>query len=145
MIVYYYGVWAPESGRGHALYDRVGMSVREGKLPATYPLPKLYMIDGLLAGPHAEQSACALAFFYSAAHVIEIRAGGGPSTVSVWTLIQCGDYTGDERPGSNSGLIAEGRHTFRAMRELWAEHFPAQLARIEAAAPLRPPPREPEP
>lgn len=40
-----------------------------------------------------------------------------------YTVLAWHDYTGDSRPGSNSALIAEGRHTFEKMTALLGQAF----------------------
>lgn len=51
-----------------------------------------------------------------------------------WTALAFWDRSGDSRGNSNSVFIAEGEHSFAAMKQIAAEHFPRLWERCKGDA-----------
>lgn len=53
--------------------------------------------------------------------------------VEGWTVLAWWDRSEDRRGVSNAAFLAPGRHPFVSMMDLAREHFPREMARMEAA------------
>ena len=108
---YYFGCWGSECG--HYLKDKFGKRIDFEKTPW------INKIDGVLC-PKKNIGAGAAKINYRS------FVGG-----RVWTALAFWDYSVDERPGSNSIFIFQGKFNFKDMIKIAKDNFPDIFRRFD--------------
>ncbi|MCY1004005.1 hypothetical protein OV079_23815 [Nannocystis pusilla] len=123
--IYFHGVLRPGEA-GHYLYSTTGYAH-----PDAVRLPwSIYDLDGGLVWNAGALNVRGLSCWRSRPTLgpsvqghAALRYKGG------WTALAWHDYTGDERGGSNSAVLAEGTLGFQEMLDAFARHFTTQFER----------------
>jgi hypothetical protein len=132
--IFFFGVCAGTSaghyffspgGRGHAAH------ASPETLRATLP-PTLLRVDGVWTAP-TPRTPEQVRDRTPAESERETQGEAYIHYVEGWTVLAWWDRSADRRWGCNANLLARGRHRFDAMLALGRQHFPREMARMEAA------------